>query len=1825
MVSFLYHSFSGSLGCTSTARRARRDAWVLRLICVSVVAFLCGPRQARAALSALPTINVGQQSQPQSITINISSNGLATVPQALTQGIAGFDYSLVAGGTCAVNVSYVAGQQCTVNVIFAPKYPGLRMGAVVLKSVEGNLLGSTALSGTATGSLSVLNPGVINTVAGDGELNYRSDGVPATQAPIFLPYGVMVDPAGNMYFSDTNNNRIRRVDSKSGLISTIAGNGIAGYSGDGGPAMAATISQPSGLIMDGAGNIVFADSGNDIIRRIDAISGIITTIAGVPQTQGYSPMVVAATSAEFSSPRGIAFDAAGNLYIADTSNNVIREVNAATGTISTVAGTGAAGYNGDNLLATTGQLNTPWSVSVGADNSLFIADLSNNRVRKVSGGVISTVAGNGTRGFQGDGGAANEAELNDPASVILDPAGNLYIADSGNNRVRKVYVYTTIIQTLTGNDSEQFAGDGGPSNQASLYAPYNLFFDQAGNLFIADTLHNRIRSIPGTPVALQYAVIRVNRSSAPQVEGLENDGNYNLSLSTPVLSNAALDMTTTTCSFTAPLAASGTCNLGVEFAPTVIGNTVMGSVTLNSGAGKSPAVINVSGQVLSVEPTTVALTSSLSPSIVAQSVTFTATVSSNDASRSGPVSFLDGTTTLCSSISLSAGTAICTTSTLTLGLHNITASYAGDDNNAASLSAVLVQTVKQQPNLVLSVSPDPAIITQSVTLSLTASASSGIPSGAVVFYDGGTALSGIVNLTVIGQATYSTAKLTPGRHNLSAEYAGDAANAASPSNTVVELVNQASTVTTLASSNAKVNVGTPVTFTAEVLSSSGPAPTGNVQFAEGNVLRGTSAVDSNGFATLTVSTFAVGMHTIVATYSGDTDSSGSSSGPLAETVQQIQSSIVLTSDSNPASAGATLHLIATVAITAGSSSDGGITGLVTFTEGSTILGTAQVDSSGMATIALSTLRIGQHNVVATFAGNSNYASSTSNTMIESITSTGTTTILTAGAMSSLSGKSVTFTASVASTTGIPTGNVILKDGATNIGQVTLNSLGVAVFSTSSLAVGSHSMTAVYQGDGNYITSTSAPSIETISLAATSLSLAGPATSVDVTAAAAVTATLTGNGMAPTGALTLRDGNTIVASQNVTNTGTYTLSISTLSIGIHTLIAAYAGDANNSSSVSSSVTVVVQQGATTTSLTLSANPSVLAQNLTLTASVTSSIANSTGSINFEDGGTIIGSATVSPNGTASLITNSLSFGTRTLTAVYSGDTNHAISSSARVSEQIVQTAIVAIASNSNPSISGAAVILSTKVVGAGSLIPTGYVTFSDGAAALAIVPLDANGSAILQSSTLAVGSRSITASYTGDKNYEAAVSGTLIQTVENASTQMTLTASANPAIYGTPLTLTAAVVSNGGVATGTVSFTDGGLAIGPAVLDTRGVATIATATLAPGSHSIVANYVGDGRANSSISTPLPLNVRQLTSVALATNVNPSLTLNSVVLTASVTNAGVTPVTGNVTFSEGGMQLGMATVDTAGHATLTISSLAAGNHLLVAGYLGDNNDFASVSPLLTQGVELRATTTRLTTAATDPTNPQQVTLIGIVRWTGPATPTGTITFTKGLVVVGSAQIDASGAATINILVDTSTTESILASYSGDGVYASSASLATTVSGGAATQFTLALDPVSKSLPSLQHTTITLTTTSVKNFTDTLQFGCLGLPYAATCTFSSSQTRLNANGTSTIQLTIDTGNPLGSGAEAMIKATGSGRFMCFLPGGALAGFVLLFRRRRSLAGVLILLCAVVMTLSVTGCASGLRTNGTPPGTYTFEVTASGQDTGATESQTFTLTVTQ
>jgi ATP-dependent protease HslVU (ClpYQ) peptidase subunit len=282
------------------------------------------------------------------------------------------------------------------------------------------------------------------------------NGGPATNASLSNPAGVATDATGNLYIADTNNNRVRKVDTN-GVISTFAGNGTAAFAGDGGPASNASLSAPSGVVLDALGNLYIADTNNNRVRKVDT-NGVITTFTG-NGTAAFAGDGGPAASASLNSPTGLVLDASGNFYIADMANNCIREVDA-TGKISTFAGNATSGYGGDGGPATKANLNAPKGVATDLTGNLYIADTNNNRVRKVdTNGVITTFAGNGTAAFAGDGGPASNASLSAPSSVAVDKAGILYISDTANNRIRNVSGVGVIATAMgSGDNSFQIVG-----------------------------------------------------------------------------------------------------------------------------------------------------------------------------------------------------------------------------------------------------------------------------------------------------------------------------------------------------------------------------------------------------------------------------------------------------------------------------------------------------------------------------------------------------------------------------------------------------------------------------------------------------------------------------------------------------------------------------------------------------------------------------------------------------------------------------------------------------------------------------------------------------------------------------------------------------------------------------------------------------------------------------------------------------------------------------------------------------------------------------------------------------------------------------------------------------------------------------------------------------------------------------------------------------------------------------------------------------------------------------------------------------------------------
>lgn len=332
---------------------------------------------------------------------------------------------------------------------------------------------------------------VIYTLAGNGWSGYKGDGGPANNAELYDPQNQVFDAAGNLYIIDSQNNCIRMVNT-GGIISTFAGIGTQGFSGDGGQASAAQFKAPTGIAIDASGNIYVADNANNRIRMINT-SGIISTIAG-NGSKGYGGDGGPATAAKLNAPEAVAADPIGNIYIADYYNNRIRKVNI-SGTISTAAGTGTGGFSGDGGAATAAKINGPTFVYVDASGNVFFTDGGNNRVREINtSGIISTVAGNGVANFSGDGGPATDASLNNPSGITMDQSGNMYISDQSNQRVRMVNTGGTI-STFAGMGTFGYSGDGGPATDAELFDPCGLTVDASGNLYIADQQNDAVREV----------------------------------------------------------------------------------------------------------------------------------------------------------------------------------------------------------------------------------------------------------------------------------------------------------------------------------------------------------------------------------------------------------------------------------------------------------------------------------------------------------------------------------------------------------------------------------------------------------------------------------------------------------------------------------------------------------------------------------------------------------------------------------------------------------------------------------------------------------------------------------------------------------------------------------------------------------------------------------------------------------------------------------------------------------------------------------------------------------------------------------------------------------------------------------------------------------------------------------------------------------------------------------------------------------------------------------------------------------------------------------
>ena len=592
----------------------------------------------------------------------------------------------------------------------------------------------------------------------------------ATTVPLILPSAIVFDPQGNLYLAETASHVIRKVD-PTGIITTIAGTGTQGFSGDNGSATAAQLDSPQGLALDAANNLYIADTHSHCIRKITASTGIITTIAGTG-TPGFDGDSGPATGAHLNLPTALVIDTIGNLYFADTQNHRIRKITAATGIITTIAGAGTQGFSGDNGPATAANIDSPTGLAVDATGNLYLADTHNHRIRRVAAttGVITTIAGT-TPGFGGDNAPASAASLALPHGLTVDATGNIYIADTANHRIRRIDATTGTITTIVGEGTQTFAGDNGQAASASLDTPRTTALTSTGLVTLADTANQRIRQI-------------------------------------------STDKTIHTIA-----------GLGV---------TIPGALTLTA-----PAVISYgSGH----------LTATLTTGVPA----------------TGSITFLDtynsGTTTI-GTTPLTANSATLDTSALPAGIHTITATYAGDQTHASAQSTAISLAINPQ-QLTASVVPSTILYGQPVP-TFAATLAGLLPQD-----------KGNLTATFITTAT----NLSPtGTYPITATLTGPAAGNYTLSNAPTLTITPAPTLTTLTASSATISPGSPVTFTTHVASTTSGIPTGTVILLDGITTLFTTNIPATGDAAFTTSTLTAGSHTLTSFYKGDTNFAPSTS------------------------------------------------------------------------------------------------------------------------------------------------------------------------------------------------------------------------------------------------------------------------------------------------------------------------------------------------------------------------------------------------------------------------------------------------------------------------------------------------------------------------------------------------------------------------------------------------------------------------------------------------------------------------------------------------------------------------------------------------------------------------------------------------------------------------------------------------------------------------------------------------------------------------------------------------------------------------------------
>lgn len=547
---------------------------------------------ANSAFQDFGTVAVGSSS---SVTLTYQLSGISGNPV----------FSLQYTGEYVLGQNSCSGSapmNCSAAITFQPRWPGSRRSALRIVSAGGSVLATTLLNGTGSAAEVNVNPGQISTFAGTLAFGSSGDGGLATAATFEDPEHFAFDPAGNLFIADELACKIREVNATTLKITTVAGNGVSGFSGDGGPATAAELSSPAGVAIDGAGNLYIADAGNNRIRRVDGHSGVISTIAGTAATTGSLGDGGPATSARLSNPLDIVVAPDGTLYIADTGDNRIRKIDT-FGNITTAAGGGnpAPGIDalGDGAPAVNAILNAPSGLALDGAGNLFIADRVDNLIRVVAAGIISVVAGNGTPAYAGDGRAAVDASISAPTGIAVDAGGWLYIADTGNSVIRAVTATGTIMTIAGRGGVSGYGGDNGVATQALMNAPSDVAIAASGDAYIVDRGNLVIRAVARASTSQAFPSTTAGSVSLSQTVMVANSGNSALQISSISIPAGFVQQSSgiADCLNATEVNAGSDCGLAIAFGPQQSGTT-QGTVAIASNsvaAGVATGTVAVSG------------------------------------------------------------------------------------------------------------------------------------------------------------------------------------------------------------------------------------------------------------------------------------------------------------------------------------------------------------------------------------------------------------------------------------------------------------------------------------------------------------------------------------------------------------------------------------------------------------------------------------------------------------------------------------------------------------------------------------------------------------------------------------------------------------------------------------------------------------------------------------------------------------------------------------------------------------------------------------------------------------------------------------------------------------------------------------------------------------------------------------------------------------------------------------------------------------------------------------------------------------------------------